>query len=310
MRGIVRVGRVRGVQKSKLGGRRLAHDHRAGFQQLVDDGRIRLDPAMVVETWWIAVNPAPDVAGLQFCLDELLKIEAGSAEDQANWRRFRAEIPPVFLQEIDDGVPRSRHHRQVDLFGDALGLPHRAFQRNVTLTRGHYGNAILSRFPLREVHDLDLTVPLKKRRRALVARCQIRGSHRHTILLFNCHLGLAGYERSLQLQKILQSHALRRLHRATPVIVAGDYNDVWGTLGKRWMEPAGFNAACRRAKTFPAMMPIRALDRIYYRGPLDFEHSFPARSDIARQASDHCEGIESRLFNGAELLLNRVVVAE
>jgi len=66
-----------------------------------DDGKIRLDPAMVLETWWIAVNPAPDVAGLQFCLDELLAIGAGSAEDQANWRRFRAEIPAVFLHEID-----------------------------------------------------------------------------------------------------------------------------------------------------------------------------------------------------------------
>ena len=65
------------------------------------DGKIRLDPAMVLETWWIAVNPAPDVAGLQFCLDELLAIEAGSDEDRANWRRFRAEIPDVFLHEID-----------------------------------------------------------------------------------------------------------------------------------------------------------------------------------------------------------------
>ncbi|HYW80375.1 MAG TPA: DUF5703 domain-containing protein, partial [Thermoguttaceae bacterium] len=58
-----------------------------------EDGKIRLDPAMVLETWWIATNPAPDVAGLQFCLDQLLAIEVGSAEDRANWRRFRAEIP-------------------------------------------------------------------------------------------------------------------------------------------------------------------------------------------------------------------------
>ena len=27
----------------------------------------------------------------------------------------------VLLQEVDDGVPRSSHHRQVDLLGDALG---------------------------------------------------------------------------------------------------------------------------------------------------------------------------------------------
>ena len=66
------------------------------------NGKIRLDPAMVLETWWIAVNPAPDVAGLQFCLDELLSMKAGTKDDQTNWRRFRAEIPQVFLHEIDD----------------------------------------------------------------------------------------------------------------------------------------------------------------------------------------------------------------
>jgi len=65
------------------------------------DGKLRLDPAMVLETWWIAVNPAPDVAGLQYCLDELLAMGAGSAADKAQWRRFRGEIPKVHLQEID-----------------------------------------------------------------------------------------------------------------------------------------------------------------------------------------------------------------
>ncbi len=65
------------------------------------DAKIRLDPAMVLETFWIAVNPAPDVAGLQFCLDGLLAMKAGSAEDQAHWQRFRAEIPPVHLHEVD-----------------------------------------------------------------------------------------------------------------------------------------------------------------------------------------------------------------
>ena len=65
------------------------------------NGKIRLDPAMVLETWWIAVNPAPDVAGLQHCLDELLAMKAGSAQDQAQWHRFRTEIPEIFLHEIE-----------------------------------------------------------------------------------------------------------------------------------------------------------------------------------------------------------------
>ncbi|MCP4639338.1 MAG: hypothetical protein GY851_02840 [bacterium] len=64
-------------------------------------GELRLDPAMVLETFWIAVNPAPDVAGLQFCLDELLVMKAGNEKDQADWKRLRGELPPIPLREVD-----------------------------------------------------------------------------------------------------------------------------------------------------------------------------------------------------------------
>ena len=108
----------------------------------------------------------------------------------------------VFLQEVDDGVPRSRRDCQVDLLGDALDMRYRAFQRNVHLRKGHYGNAILSKFPLDDVCSINLTVPLKKRRQALAARCHLKvEGHSHSLLLFNFHLGLADYERITQLRK-------------------------------------------------------------------------------------------------------------
>lgn len=47
------------------------------------------------------MNPAPDVAGLRFCLDGLLAMKAGTAEDQDKWKKFRAEIPEIHLQTID-----------------------------------------------------------------------------------------------------------------------------------------------------------------------------------------------------------------
>jgi hypothetical protein len=65
------------------------------------DGKLRLEPAQVIETWWIAVNSSPDVAGLRFCLDELLAMKAGTPDDQARWRKFRGEIPDVFLQTVE-----------------------------------------------------------------------------------------------------------------------------------------------------------------------------------------------------------------
>ena len=200
--------------------------------------------------------------------------------------RYRPDI--VFLQEVDDGVPRSRFDRLVDLLGDALGFRHRAFQRNVILRRGCYGNAILSRFPLSDVHDLDLTIPLKKRRRAQVAHCRLRWEHHaRTILLFNVHLGLAGFERVMQLRKILASEALKHTHKSTATIVGGDFNDVWGSLGKNILEPEGFIPALGMTKTFPAILPMRPLDRVYFRGRLTLDHSFASHTKLSQHASDH-----------------------
>lgn len=194
----------------------------------------------------------------------------------------------VLLQEVDDGVPRSRKHRQVDLIGDTIDYPHRAYQRNVTLKEGHYGNAILSRFPINDVHHLDLSVPLKKRRRALAAHCSLHfDGHTHTLLVFNFHLGLAAFERRIQLRRILDCSLLKRTHRRTAVIVAGDYNDVWGNLGRQIMEPAEFKSAAGLVKTFPAVLPLRPLDRIFYRGRLRIDHTYVSRTQVARAASDH-----------------------
>lgn len=194
----------------------------------------------------------------------------------------------VLLQEVDDGVPRSMRHRQVELFAEALNMKHQAFQRNVHLKKGHYGNAILSRFPLSDVQNLDLTIPLKKRRRALIAHCQMRtNGHRRSMLIVNVHLGLSGFERKAQLRKILNSEAVKHTWQRTPLVVGGDYNDVWGTLGKRVMEPAGFSSAGRGIRTFPAGLPARPLDRVYYRGDLKAVHVFASHSTVAKAASDH-----------------------
>ncbi len=194
----------------------------------------------------------------------------------------------VLLQEVDDLVPRSNHDCQVELFAHALNMKYFAFQRNVRLKRGHYGNAILSRFPLADIQHIDLSIPMKKRRRALAAHCKLRlGGHQRTMLIVNMHLGLAGFERRIQLSKVLQSKTLERTRRRTPVIVGGDTNDVWETLGKRIMRPAGFESAGERIRTFPAALPARALDHIYYRGDLELNHVYACRSKTARAASDH-----------------------
>ncbi len=201
-------------------------------------------------------------------------------------QRYDPDI--ILMQEVDNKVPRSRLDCQFKLFAKAMGMNHHAYQRNVRLTRGHYGNAIISRFPLVDAHNVNLTIPLKKRRRALLTHCHLQfQGHQRTLVIANVHLGLAGFERKMQLRKLLNHDVIRRTHRNTPMIIGGDFNDIWGTLGKGIMMPAGFSSAEKAIRTFPAAFPARALDHVFYRGDLQSRHAFASRSRIASQASDH-----------------------
>lgn len=194
----------------------------------------------------------------------------------------------ALLQEVDDGVPRSRHERQVDLLAEAAGLPFLAYQHNVSLTLGHYGNAVLSRYPLVAAEDIDLSVPLKKRRRALVVRCRVPvAGHTRSLLVVNVHLGLSSIERQFQLRRLLQRHPLAQASRRVPIAIGGDYNDVYGNLGRRVMFPHGFASVGQQIRTFPALLPVRPLDRIFYRGSLELVHAYACHNAVARQASDH-----------------------
>ena len=194
----------------------------------------------------------------------------------------------VLLQEVDDGVPRSHGDCQVEKLAERLGYPGTAYQRNVKLRRGAYGNAILSRFALHDVEDVELTVRPKKRRRAQIARIHLhQQGHQRTIVVANLHLGLAGFERRIQLRRLLQQSSISRVHHDTPCIVGGDFNDVWGGIGKGIMAPAGFTSATGLHRTFPARAPLRPLDHIYVRGACAADHGFAGRIQLAREASDH-----------------------
>ena len=65
------------------------------------DGKLRIDPGQVLETWWNSVNPSPDIAGLRFCLDGLLAMKAGDLADLEGWRKLRAELPEVPMRTIE-----------------------------------------------------------------------------------------------------------------------------------------------------------------------------------------------------------------
>ena len=201
----------------------------------------------------------------------------------------------VLLQEVARFSRESSGVLQADILGDALQLSHRTWIPNVRVQHARgYGNAILSRWPISDTDNINLTIGPKKRRSALYSKVRIsmpgKGGARvqtRTLHPFNLHLGLSGIERRMQLKKLLSHAHFGRISRTSPIVVAGDLNDVWGTLGRQVMRPAGFRGTDRKPPTFPAYAPVRALVSLYVSGEIQIASLMSSRLALARQASDH-----------------------
>jgi endonuclease/exonuclease/phosphatase family metal-dependent hydrolase len=111
--------------------------------------------------------------------------------------------------------------------------------------------------------------------------------HSRTLTLANVHLGLAGFERKSQLNRLLGHSLMSCHHKNSPILIGGDFNDVWGNLGKHIMIPAGFTSAGEAIHTFPATLPLRPLDRIFIRGAVLVHNAFAGHTRLAKKASDH-----------------------
>lgn len=207
-------------------------------------------------------------------------------------RHYEADV--VLLQEVDEGAPRSRELNLAKELAEAAGYPHFALGHNVSLKKGRYGNATLSRFPILRERNIDLSV----------AESWIRRGCQHTTLdlngvgrrleVFNLHLGLSARERNKQLDLLVRSHEFSSVQGDTPVLVGGDFNDWRSLLMPAFTNGMGFGCATERKRgpyrcipTYPSFSPQGGLDRIYHRGALDLVSVHSCRLQVARVASDH-----------------------
>jgi endonuclease/exonuclease/phosphatase family metal-dependent hydrolase len=208
-------------------------------------------------------------------------------------RHYEADI--VLLQEVDRGVPRSDHLDLAAELAGALRYDFKSVGMNVTLKKGHYGNATLTRFPIGRQRNINLTVPGHKARGAQHTIIYLPTPRRATpIHIFNIHLGLRARERRKQVRLLLSTTDVDHLPEERGCIIAGDMNDWRGVLKRRHFSPAGFACATNRRpgspwsiKTFPSYAPAGGLDKIFFRGGLLLTHVHRARMALARVASDH-----------------------
>jgi endonuclease/exonuclease/phosphatase family metal-dependent hydrolase len=144
-----------------------------------------------------------------------------------------------------------------------------AYGRNAVYQHGHHGNAVLSRFPIVAQANMDISAHVFESRGLLHCILQLKRGL-PPLHCINVHLGL--FERGRR----WQVHALCELIREVvpdgePLIIAGDFNDWRRKADRTLQDDLGvtevFEAARGRpARTFPAVLPVFRLDRIYSRG--------------------------------------------
>ena len=180
----------------------------------------------------------------------------------------------VFLQEVA-GLNQRHALRYASwpgegqhefLAGDEL---EHAYGRNHVHQHGHYGNALLSRHPIVSHENADVSDHRFERRGLLHTVVKVPGWKRNLHCLC-VHLSLHERGRKRQLDAIaarLEEFADRR----QPMIVAGDFNDWRQRASPALAKSLGMTEASvamggRHSRTYPSMLPMFHLDRIYVRG--------------------------------------------
>jgi len=211
-------------------------------------------------------------------------------------KNFDADV--VMLQEVDEGVPRSNELNLAEVLATACDYPYFALSHNVTLKKGHYGNATLSRFPIVKQSNIDLTVTGKKKRGCQHTTLKISNSKTdfQYLEVFNLHLGLSAKERQKQAGILFKSKTFNQIDIEQPCIIAGDFNDWRSMLRALFIIGKDFECATDKTshrgseiamKTFPSFAPRGSLDRIYYRGSMTCTHVSSTKMNVAKVASDH-----------------------
>jgi endonuclease/exonuclease/phosphatase family metal-dependent hydrolase len=184
-------------------------------------------------------------------------------------RKLGADI--VFLQEVCGEHKRDRKlslNNQYEFLADSI-WPNYAYGKNAIVSGGHHGNAILSKYPILSWENADISAHTIEQRGLL--HCEIAIPHWSQPLHCICvHLGLFSHWRRQQLNTI-NLRINQMVPTDAPLIVAGDFNDWKQEAGHVLAEQQHLHEVIKsahgvHARSFPSMLPMFALDRIYVRG--------------------------------------------
>jgi endonuclease/exonuclease/phosphatase family metal-dependent hydrolase len=202
-------------------------------------------------------------------------------------RRLNADV--IALQEVIGGGTNAERHGQARLIANALGDYRCYFGENRRHNGAPYGNAVLSRLPVRFWQNYDLTWRGCERRGCL--RVDVVPWEAVTLHVFNVHLGTGFLERRAQARILLGDRILRRVDLHGPRVVVGDFNEWTSGLASRLMsthyESVDLKVQTGKRGSYPGVFPILHLDRFYFDRRLALKRFHVYRTAQAIVASDH-----------------------
>lgn len=145
---------------------------------------------------------------------------------------------------------------------------------------GHFGNALLTRLPVREWAPFSLTLPGKEPRSGLEALLDVGGRELRVMV---AHLGLTPWERARQFGE-LAARFDARPH--TPTLLMGDFNE-WALSAGRLARLARRFPDAGCPPSFPVGLPALRLDRLYVSSGLTLQSFEAVRRVPGFRASDH-----------------------
>jgi endonuclease/exonuclease/phosphatase family metal-dependent hydrolase len=143
-----------------------------------------------------------------------------------------------------------------------------------------FGNAMLARHPIVDVHRIDLSVDRREPRGAIATTIDVDGMPVHLLAV---HLGLRVSERRFQVRQLL---SYLDSVRHSLVVVLGDFNDWLPGRSAAHVLDRRLGASVR-LRSFPSRRPLLALDRIWIHPVNVLRRMFVHTSTLARRASDH-----------------------
>jgi endonuclease/exonuclease/phosphatase family metal-dependent hydrolase len=198
----------------------------------------------------------------------------------------------VALQELDVGQTRSNGVDQAHVIAQLLDMKVH-FLPTMHLEKGQYGNAILTRYPMRLVRAEKLPgLPGKAHlepRGAIWVAIKVNGTE---FQIINTHLGLRPKERKVQAEALIKKDWLSHPDCRGPVILCGDFNAlpyslVWRRFRRRLPDAQLTLNNHRPKKTLFGRYPLARIDHVFVNPGLDVADIEVPSTALTRVASDH-----------------------